>query len=140
MKRMTSTLRQFLEKQELLRIAYEDRGQPRVVPVWFVTIGSSYYIGTGATSPKWKAMQREPRVGWAIDGGKQHKYKGASMYGDAEEVTDQKLRARIYRAFGKKYFGSADDPRHVKIWGEVDEPGSVFIHLKMKDGFWWELA
>jgi len=138
MKRMTSTLREFVEKQELLRIAYADGGQPRVLPVWFVIIGSNYYIGTGADSPKWKAMRREQRVGWAIDGGKQHKYKGVSIYGNVEEVTDKKLRAKIYRAFGQKYFGSADHPRHVKIWGEVDDPASVFIHLKMKDGFWWE--
>ena len=138
MKRLTRTLREFFEKQELLRIAYADGGQPRVVPVWFVIIGGNYYIGTGANSQKWKAMQREPRVGWVIDGGKRGKYKGASMYGAAEEVTDKKLRARLYRAFGKKYFGSADHPKHVEIWGEVDDPGSVFIHLKMKDGFWWE--
>ena len=138
MKRMTSAFREFLEKEELLRIAYADGGQPRVLPVWFVIIGSNYYIGTGAGSAKWKAMQREPRVGWAIDAGKQGKYKGVSIYGDAEAVTDKKLRAKIHREFGKKYFGSVDHPKHVEIWGEVDDPGSVFIHLKMKDGFWWE--
>jgi nitroimidazol reductase NimA-like FMN-containing flavoprotein (pyridoxamine 5'-phosphate oxidase superfamily) len=138
MKRLTSTLREFLEKQELLRIAYADGGQPRVLPVWFVIIGRNYYIGTGADSRKWQAMQRESRVGWTIDGGKQGKYKGVSLYGKAEKVTDKKLRARIYQAFGKKYFGSADHPKHVDIWGEVDDPGSVFIHLEMKDGFSWE--
>lgn len=138
MKKMTSTLRKFFEEQELLRIAYLDRGQPRAVPIWFVVIGGNYYIGTGAESPKWKAIQRERRVGWVIDSGKQGKYKGVSMYGDAEAVTDKKVRAKIYRAFGKKYFGSADHPKHLEIWGEVDDPGSVFVHLKMKDGFWWE--
>lgn len=138
MKKMTSTIKEFLESQELVRIAYADGGQPRVLPVWFVTIGSDYYIGTGAKSPKWKAMRSDSRVGWAIDGGKQKKYKGASMYGNAEEVSDKKLRAKIYRAFGNKYFGSAGHPKHVEIWGKVDDPGSVFIHLKVKDGFWWE--
>lgn len=138
MKKMTSTLRKFFEKQDLLRIAYADDGQPRAVPIWFVVIGSDYYIGTGAGSPKWNAIQRERRVGWVIDSGKQGAYKGVSMYGDAEEVTDKKVRARIYRAFGKKYFGSADHPKHLEIWGEADDPGSVFVHLKMKDGFWWE--
>jgi hypothetical protein len=72
------------------------------------------------------------------DGGKKGKYKGGSMYGAAEEVTDAKLRARIYRESGKKYFGAADHPRHVEIRGEVDDPGSVYIHLKVTDGFWWE--
>ena len=138
MKRLTSTLKEFCEKQEVLRLAYVDRGGPRVVPVWFVVIGSDYYAGTYANSPKWKAIKRKPHVGWVIDGGKQGKYKGASMFGRAEEITDRKLRAKIYRAMGVKYFGSADHPKHVEIWGEVDDPSSLYMRLKVEDGFWWE--
>jgi nitroimidazol reductase NimA-like FMN-containing flavoprotein (pyridoxamine 5'-phosphate oxidase superfamily) len=139
MKNLTKSLKEFCEEQELLRLAYLDsRGHPRVVPVWFVTVAGKFYIGTGASSPKWKAIQRDPRVAWVIDGGKKGKYKGASMFGTAETVTDKKLRAKLYRAFGVKYFGSADHPRHVEIWGEVDDPGSVYIRLKVEDGFSWE--
>jgi hypothetical protein len=83
-------------------------------------------------------MRKQPLVGWVIDGGKKGKYKGLSMHGKAEEVTDKKLRAKLYAAFGRKYFGSADHSRHKEIWGEVDDPESVFIHLKAADGFWWE--
>ena len=138
MKRLTSTLKEFCEKQEVLRLAYVDRGGARVVPVWFVVIGRDYYVGTYANSPKWKAIKRKPQVGWVIDGGKQGKYKGASMFGRAEEITDGKLRAKIYRAMGLKYFGSADHPKHVEIWGEVDDPSSLYMRLKAEDGFWWE--
>jgi len=60
------------------------------------------------------------------------------MRGKAVEVTDKKLRARLHEAFGRKYFGSADHPKHKAIWGAVDDTGSVFIHLKAEDGFWWE--
>ena len=66
MKRLTPTLREFCEKEELLRLAYVDRGHPRVVPVWFVVIGRDCYVGTYANSPKWKAIKRVPRVGWVI--------------------------------------------------------------------------
>jgi nitroimidazol reductase NimA-like FMN-containing flavoprotein (pyridoxamine 5'-phosphate oxidase superfamily) len=139
MKRLTPTLKAFCEKQELLRLAFVDqRGQPRVVPVWYVIIGRDHYIGTGSDSAKWKAIQKEPRVGWVIDGGKNGKYKGVSMFGKAEEVTDKRLRARLYRAFGKKYFGSHEHPKHKEIWGEVDDPGSIYLRLKQEDGFWWE--
>jgi nitroimidazol reductase NimA-like FMN-containing flavoprotein (pyridoxamine 5'-phosphate oxidase superfamily) len=139
MKRLTRSLKEFCQKQELLRLAYVGRGgRPRVVPVWFVVIGADYYVGTGAESPKWKAIKRSARVAWAIDGGKQGKYKGVSMSGNAEEVRDGKLRARIYRAFGKKYFGSADHPKHIEIWGEVDDPASVYMLLKPEGGSWWE--
>ena len=138
MKRLSSTLKDFIGKQELLRIAWTDGGGARVVPVWFVIVRRQYYIGTGSESAKWRAMKKRPRVGWVIDGGKKGKYQGLSMRGKAEEVTDKKLRARLYEAFGTKYFGSADHPKHKEIWGEVDEPGSVFIRLKAEDGFWWE--
>lgn len=139
MKRIPATLKEFCQKQELLRLAYVDqRGQPRVVPVWFVIIGSNYYVGTGSETAKWKAIQGEPRVGWVIDGGIRGKYKGVSMFGKAEEVTDRKLRGKIYRAFGEKYFGSAEHPKHIEIWGEVDDPGSVYLRLRQEDGFWWE--
>lgn len=138
MKKLTPTLKEFCEKQDLLRLAYVDRGHTRVVPVWFVVIGRDYYAGTYANSTKWKAIKRKPQVGWVIDGGKPNKYKGVSMFGQAEEVTDRKLRAKIYRALGEKYYGSANHPKHIEVWGAVDDASSVFMRLKAEDGFWWE--
>ena len=138
MKRLTLSLKEFSEKQELLRLAYVDRGYPRVVPVWFVVIARDYYVGTYANSPKWKAIKRSPRVGWVIDGGEQSNYRGVSVFGQAEEVTDRKLRAKIYRALGEKYYGSVDHPKHIEVWGEADDPSSIYLRLKAQDGFWWE--
>ena len=139
MKKLPSKLKEFCQKQEMLRLAFVDqRGQPRVVPVWFVVVAREYYIGTGSGTAKWKAIRKEPRVGWVVDGGSKGKYKGVSMYGKAEEITDKRLRARIYRAFGEKYFGSPDHPKHIEIWGEVNDPGSVYMRLNTEDGFWWE--
>jgi nitroimidazol reductase NimA-like FMN-containing flavoprotein (pyridoxamine 5'-phosphate oxidase superfamily) len=127
-----------VEKQDLLRLAWAAGGGARVAPVWFVIVDRRYYIGTGSDSAKWKAMKKRPRVGWVIDGGTKGKYKGLSMHGEAREVTNRKLRRRLYRAFGRKYFGSSDHPKHKEIWGEVDDPGSIFIHLKAANGFGWE--
>ena len=138
MKRLPAKLKDFYEQQELLRLSYVDRGHPRVVPVWFVVIGRDTYIGTYANSAKWKAIKRKSRVGWVIDGGAQRKYKGVSLFGQAEEVTDRKLRAKIYRALAVKYFGSADHPKHIEIWGEVDDASVLYMRLKSEDGFWWQ--
>lgn len=138
MKRLPSSIREFVETQELLRIAWTTGRGIRVVPVWYVIVDGEHYIGTGADSAKWRAMQKRPRVAWVIDGGKKGKYKGLSMHGTAEEITDRKLRAKVYRAFGEKYFGSADHREHEEIWGEVDDPETVFIHLDPEDGSWWD--
>ena len=138
MKRLSSTLKSFIAKQELLRIAWTEGRGTRVVPVWFVILDRRYYIGTGSKSAKWRAMKKRPLVGWVIDGGQKSKYKGLSMHGRAEEVKNRKLRARLYAAFGKKYFGSPEHRKHKEIWGEVYDPETVFIHLKPADGFGWE--
>jgi nitroimidazol reductase NimA-like FMN-containing flavoprotein (pyridoxamine 5'-phosphate oxidase superfamily) len=139
MKRLSASLKKFTEQQELLRLAFLDlNGFPRALPVWFVVNGGEYYVGTGSDSVKWKSIQKSVRVGWVIDAGKKGKYKGVSMWGEAEEITDTKLRGKLYRAFGKKYFGSADNPKHIEIWGEVDDPGSVYIHLKRQGLYGWE--
>ncbi|HLG13365.1 MAG TPA: pyridoxamine 5'-phosphate oxidase family protein [Blastocatellia bacterium] len=139
MKRLTTSLKKFCEKEGLLRVAWIDsEGYPRVAPVWFVVMGGRYYFATGASSAKWKAMQRNPRVGWVIDGGKGRKYKGASMCGRAEEVSDSRLRRRIYRALGLKYFGSVTDSKFVEIYGGVDDPDTAYIRLTPIDGVCWE--
>jgi nitroimidazol reductase NimA-like FMN-containing flavoprotein (pyridoxamine 5'-phosphate oxidase superfamily) len=139
MKRLSRTLRKFRDEQELLRLAYIDRkGYPCVIPLWYVVIGGSYYVGTGVTSHKWKAIQKNPCVGWVIDGGKPGKYKGISLQGRAEEVTDRRLRAAAYHALSMKYFGSPAHPKFVEIYGQVDDEETVYLRLSPESGFSWE--
>jgi nitroimidazol reductase NimA-like FMN-containing flavoprotein (pyridoxamine 5'-phosphate oxidase superfamily) len=139
MQDLSPTLSALCEDAELLRVAYLDRqGYPRVVPVWFVRLDGAYYIGIGTTSAKWKAMQRDARVGWVIDGGTRGQYKGASMRGRAAEVRDAAERARVYEALGRKYFGAADDPEFVQIFGAVEAPETLYARLVPEDGLTWE--
>jgi nitroimidazol reductase NimA-like FMN-containing flavoprotein (pyridoxamine 5'-phosphate oxidase superfamily) len=136
---LSPTLLAFCQHAELLRLAYLDRqGFPRVVPVWFVIIDRAYYIGTGATMAKWRAMQRDARIGWVIDGGSRSGYKGASLRGRAAEVRDATMRARIYEALGKKYFDTPEDAKFIEIFGRVDDPATVYLQLIPEDGLMWE--
>jgi nitroimidazol reductase NimA-like FMN-containing flavoprotein (pyridoxamine 5'-phosphate oxidase superfamily) len=139
MQELSPTLQAFSEEAELLRLAFLDRqGYPRVVPVWFVLIDGAYCIGIGTSSAKWKAMRRNPRVGWVIDGGTRGHYKGASMRGRAEEVREATWRARVYDALGKKYFGAADHSEFVNIFGRVDDPETVYVGLVPDARLTWE--
>jgi nitroimidazol reductase NimA-like FMN-containing flavoprotein (pyridoxamine 5'-phosphate oxidase superfamily) len=136
---LSPTLQAFCEHEELLRLAYLDRqGFPRVVPVWFVMIDSAYYVGTGTASAKWRAMQRDARIGWVIDGGPRSGYKGASLRGYAEEVRDATMRARVYEALGGKYFSTLDQAKLIEIFGRVDDPETVYLRLMPEDGRTWE--
>lgn len=139
MKELSATLKGFIEEQELLRLAYADgNGYPRVVPLWYVVINDDCYVGTGAASAKRKAISKDSRVGWVIDGGERPGYKGASFYGVAEEVTDTRLRTEVYRKLGEKYFGSDNDPKFIEVYGAVDDADTVYWRLKAKDVFAWE--
>jgi len=136
---LSPTLQVFCQHAELLRLAYLDRqGFPRVVPVWFVIIDRAYYVGTGTTSAKWRAMQRDARIGWVIDGGPRSGYKGASLRGRAAEVRDATMRARVYDALGKKYFDTPEDAKFIEIFGRVDDPATVYLQLIPEDGLTWE--
>jgi nitroimidazol reductase NimA-like FMN-containing flavoprotein (pyridoxamine 5'-phosphate oxidase superfamily) len=136
---LSPTLLAFCQHAELLRLAYLDRqGFPRAVPVWFVIIDRAYYVGTGTTSAKWRAMQRDARIGWVIDGGSRSGYKGASLRGRAAEVRDATMRARIYDALGKKYFDTPEDAKFIEIFGRVDDPHTVYLQLIPEDGLTWE--
>jgi hypothetical protein len=97
-----------------------------------------YYVGTGTASPKWKAMQRDARVGWVIDGGPRHGYKGASMRGHVEEVREATVRARIHEALGAKYYGTPDAPKFIDIFGAADDPETVYLRLVPEGGLTWE--
>jgi nitroimidazol reductase NimA-like FMN-containing flavoprotein (pyridoxamine 5'-phosphate oxidase superfamily) len=139
MQQLSPTLEAFCQQAELLRLAFLDRqGYPRTVPVWFVLLEGAYYIGIGTTSAKWKAMQRDSRVGWVIDGGTRGHYKGASMRGRAEEVRDATWRARVYEALEQKYFGTAADAEFVNIFGQVDDPETVYVRLVPDAALTWE--
>ena len=98
----------------------------------------TYYVGTGATSAKWRAMQRDARIGWVIDGGPRSGYKGASLRGHAEEVHDATRRARVYEALGRKYFGTLEQAKFIEIFGRVDDPETVYLRLVPEGGLTWE--
>lgn len=136
---LSPTLQAFCRQEELLRLAYLDRtGHPRVVPLWFVMLEGEYYVGTGASSAKWKAMQRDAHIGWVIDGGTRNHYKGASLRGHVEEVRDAAGRARVYEALGKKYYGATDHPEFIKTFGSVDDAETVYLRLVPEGSLTWE--
>ena len=98
----------------------------------------AYYVGTYTTSAKSRAIKREPRIGWVIDGGDKPKYRGVSFYGQALEVNDPQEREAVYRALGDKYFGTTDDPTFLEIYGQVDDEQTSYLRLTPEDGTSWE--
>ena len=139
MKKLSDSLKVFCESQELVRFTYIDgEGYPRAVPLWFVMINDNCHVGTGAASAKRKAVDKNPHVGWVIDGGERSHYKGLSERGHVEEVTDPEWRKKVYEGLAMKYFGATDHPKFVEIYGQVDDADTVYWRLVAEDGFSWE--
>jgi len=136
---ISDSLKEFCDKQELVRIGYEDaKGNFRVVPVWFAEVDGSYCFGTEANSLKSRSLLHHPGAGWVIDGGENRKYRGASFSGRAERIEDKATRAKTYRALGMKYFESVDHPKFVEIYGQQDDPAAIYFKLKPKTASSWE--
>jgi hypothetical protein len=139
MKKIPDSIKEFCDKQELVRVAYEDEGgELHVVPVWFAEVEGSYCFGTEAGSLKSRSLLHHPGAGWVIDGGENRKYRGASFSGRAERIEDKATRAKTYRALGMKYFGSVDHPKFVEIYGQQDDPAAIYFKLKPKTASSWE--
>lgn len=130
MKEVPAKLKDASSKSELLRLSYlGDNGVPQVIPVWFIPIDDTYYVATDAGHGKARALLRDPRAGWVIDGGDNPNYWGVAYSGRAQVVNDQALRSRIYTAMAEKYFSSPDDPNVEALFGKPDDPKTVYFAL-----------
>ncbi len=139
MVRLPMKLRKFCESQDLIRLAFVDsRGYPRVVPAYFIPMAGSFVLGTWGYSAKWQFIQKNPKVGWVIDGGaNSYDYRGVSFWGSAEKVEDPRLCRRAFLALSMKYFGSAEHPRSLQLFAG---PGCIFIRLRPERFYSWDNA
>ncbi len=138
MRRLPRRLREFCQKQKIMRLAFTDgRGYPHVLPLWFVMIGNDYFFGTDRESAKGRAVLKNPRVGWVIDGGTSVRtYKGVSFWGRAEEVTDPRLWRKVWRALGAKYYGSPES----RAFQDLYTPETLIVRLKPEGIFFWDYS
>jgi len=126
------------QQEKVLRLAFVDsEGYPRVVPLWYVKIGEQFFFGTDRESAKWRYLQSNPRVGWVIDSGRTvGALKGVSFWGTAEEVTDERLWKRVWRALGRKYYGSPKS----RSFQELYTPDTLMVCLKPERYFFWDYS
>src|SRR6516165_7628754 len=139
MNNISGSFKEFCDKQELLRIGYEDaEGEVHVVPVWFAEVERFYCFGTDTSSLKCRSLLGKPKAGWVIDGGENRKYKGATFSGRAEGIEDGALRAKAYQALGVKYFGSVDHPGFLELYGQQDDRTTTYFRLNPTTESSWE--
>jgi hypothetical protein len=60
------------------------------------------------------------------------------MYGRAEEVRDGIERSTVHTALGLKYYGGPEHPRFLEIFGQADDPETIYVRLVPENGLTWE--
>jgi PPOX class probable F420-dependent enzyme len=94
-----------LEGPNLARLAYIDRGRPRVVPIWFAYMEGGIVMVTGPKAAKLRAIEQNPAVALTIDSA-QPPYKVLLVDGDAALEPVEGM-APQYRPIVERYLGPA---------------------------------
>ena len=55
-----------------------------------------------------------------------------------KKVREASARARVYDALGTKYFGATDHAEFINVFGQVDDPDTVYVRLVPDVGLTWE--
>lgn len=112
----------FIAEQKTCRLAtLSEDGFPHVVPVWYVMIDGGLFLSTSGGSKKSRNVSRDPRAALVIDHGDSFDdFKGVTMTGTLEEITDAGLLTRVWEAMAQRYFGSDRHPGFLMLEGIPD--------------------
>jgi nitroimidazol reductase NimA-like FMN-containing flavoprotein (pyridoxamine 5'-phosphate oxidase superfamily) len=112
---MTSDeLDEFLATERTCRVATIGRDGPHATPLWFGWDGTHLWLYSIVKSQRWTDLQRDPRIGVAIDTGVEYlELRGVEITGTVEEVGEiprtgapcDELTA-IEAVFARKYMSS----------------------------------
>lgn len=100
-------------------------GRPLVAPVWFVVDGEDLVFNTGATTPKARAIARDPRVVLCVDL-QEPPYAFVQVQGEATVSEDPDDLVRTATAIGRRYMGT---DRAEEFGRRNGVPGELVVRL-----------
>ena len=101
-------------------------GRPLVAPVWFVLDGEDLVFNTGATTPKARAIARDPRVVLCVDVA-EPPYAFVQVQGTATASEDPDELLRTATAIGRRYMGA---DRAEEFGKRNGVPGELVVRLR----------
>jgi PPOX class probable F420-dependent enzyme len=101
-------------------------GRPLVAPVWFVLDGDELVFNTGATTPKARAIARDPRVVLCVDLD-QPPYAFVQVQGIATVSDDPDELLRTATAIGGRYMGA---DRAEEFGKRNGVPGELVVRIR----------
>ena len=97
----------FLKEQKILRLATVDKkGNPHLVPVWYIYTGVKFYIGTNTKTKKAKNVQKNNKVCFCVDDGVWSPIHGVMGNGKARLILQESTVKKIAKKILLRYFKS----------------------------------
>ena len=97
----------FLKEQKILRLATVDKkGNPHLVPVWYIYTGVKFYIGTNTKTKKAKNVQKNIKVCFCVDDGVWSPIHGVMGNGKARLILQEGTVKKIAKKILLRYFKS----------------------------------
>ncbi len=127
---------EFLKKQKILRLATLDKkGNPHVVPVWYLFNSKKLYIGTNSKTEKAKNVKNNSKVSFCVDVGiNSPDIFGVMGQGVGKLIIEKNEVARIEKIILLRYFNTLDDKSAKELLEETD----CIIEITPKEYSVWE--
>ena len=127
---------EFLKKQKILRLATLDKkGNPHVVPVWYLFSSKKLYIGTNSKTEKAKNVKNNSKVSFCVDVGiNSPDIFGVMGQGIGKLIIEKNEVARIEKIILLRYFNTLDDKSAKELLEETD----CIIEITPKEYSVWE--
>jgi len=112
----------FLKTQKVLRLATIDqKGDPHIVPVWYMYDKKKFYIGTNTRTRKVKNIKKNNRVSLCVDVGIQSpKIYGVMGKGVAKLILDKNKVSKFAKRILLRYFRSLENKSAKELFDDTD--------------------
>jgi len=126
--------KEFLKQQKILHLAtIDNKGNPHLVPVWYMYLGKKFYIGTNTKTTKAKNIRKNNKVCFCIDEGIRSPIHGIMGVGKARLILEKTQVKKIAEKILLRYFKSLDEK-----WAKIllDETNCVIEIIPSKVTSW----
>jgi len=112
----------FLKTQKVLRLATIDqKGDPHIVPVWYMYDKKKFYIGTNTRTRKVKNIKKNNRVSLCVDVGiHSPKIYGVMGKGVAKLILDKNKVSKFAKRILLRYFRSLENKSAKELFDDTD--------------------
>ena len=127
---------EFLKKQKILHLAtLDNKGNPHIIPVWYLFNSKKLYIGTNSKTEKAKNVKNNSKVSFCVDVGiNSPDIFGVMGQGVGKLIIEKNEVARIEKIILLRYFNTLDDKSAKELLEETD----CIIEITPKKYSVWE--